>query len=109
MTRNACEKFSKPLNYYKIATCSVPLLAGVGIFFFITLKQSYSAIFQMSSWGKKKKSETSKFDRFLPVGGNRKQSEVSLHKVSGALQHKGYLGKGEQSVLVQPRAHTDVS
>jgi len=31
----------------------VPILAGVGIFFFISLKQSYSETFQMSSWEKR--------------------------------------------------------
>lgn len=84
-------------------------LSRRGNFLFYNFKTKLFCNISNVKLGEKKKSETSKFDRFLPVGGNRKQSEVSLHKVSGASQHKGYLGKREQSVLVQPRAHTDVS
>lgn len=47
------ELYLNHLNYYKSAMSSVTILAGVGIFFFITLKQSYSETFQMLSWGKK--------------------------------------------------------
>lgn len=75
--RNAFKKFLNHLSYYKSAMCSVPILAGVGILFFITLKQSYSEIFQISSWGKKE-SKMSKLDSLLPVSGSGKQPEVSF-------------------------------
>lgn len=99
---NACEKFLNHLNYYKSVVCSVSILAGGGIFFLITLKQSCSETFQTLGW-KKKEPKMTKSDNLPPVSGSGKQPAVSFMQ-SGALRHKVCLGRREGSVLAQPRA-----
>lgn len=99
LSRNTCKKLLNHLNYDKNAKLSVPILAGAGIFFFITLKKKLFWNISNVKLGKKK-SEMSKFGSFYLWVETENNLRWVLYKVSGSLQHKGSLGTGEHSVLV---------